>query len=259
MQDAVFQCDNALQQLLKANAVEKVIAARLRQSSSFCAFLHELRAHVGRIVSASDVHGSAGRPSGPQRPSHYNELVQELDRIGWEYLVNIDPKLTSLEFEAADAAGRRHRFTVTLPPQYPDVPPAVTTSLPSALNLQWSAQTGCLALVLEQFTQALAKYAPFCLVCARRTRALRYARGSRGGTRRRVTHFNGRRCTEPTRKGGRRANAHCPSLSRALSLSLSLSFSLSLSLSLALALYARTCTHAATTHSLSWMALLPGH
>ena len=105
--------------------------------------------------------------------AYYEQLVGELDAVGWGALLSVSPALDELQLRVDDVAGRSHTLFLTLPPEYPRAPPRARVALPVPFALSWpswpdasaagsggtpGAAPPSLASALAQFRAALARH-----------------------------------------------------------------------------------------------------
>lgn len=156
----VFIASSACALLQLVQGSEEVLRLRLAQSSSIASFLHEFRAYVLRVLPVAAAADPALLLSSSSRQvtSYFADIVREIDALGWENVTFIDADMSLLVLTVADKASRKHEFRMKIPQGYPNVPPAVTTSLPTEMKLRWSVHTGCLSSIVRQFQDVLEEY-----------------------------------------------------------------------------------------------------
>lgn len=139
---------------------EGLLRLRLEEAPSVAAFVTELK-HVAECAAAT-----RRSPENPP-PAFYSGLVKELDYIGWDKVVRLEPQLSNLAVLIHDAAGRAHEVTIQLPLSYPVAAPQVAVDLPSPMQVQWNARSSSgsslcsLAGVVQQVEAALQRYQDF--------------------------------------------------------------------------------------------------
>jgi E3 ubiquitin-protein ligase FANCL len=111
---------------------------------------------------------SSSPPTALPDVAYYNQLMAELDIVGWHRLTHLGDDLRVLELQTQDAGGRTHAVRVTLAPDYPATPPLCAVDAPAEFTLQWSrgdASTGrrrpTLQTLLDQFELFLQEYQTF--------------------------------------------------------------------------------------------------
>lgn len=151
---------------------EEAVEQRLRRAGADAhAVLAELAEQLEASVRAStaDVIPPSHRQSLPP-VAYYEQLVRELDAVGWGSLLSVSPGLDELQLRVDDAAGRSHTLALVLPAEYPHAPPRARVSLPVPFEVIWpSAEattaappsaplTATLTGVITQFRAALARH-----------------------------------------------------------------------------------------------------
>lgn len=95
----------------------------------------------------------------------YQQLIQELDQIGWQKISNIKADLSMLCITVSDSKLRAHTCDVHVQTSsYPDVAPKCMASLPVAFDIKWNNNnqtTSCLHYIVEQLEDAIARYQLF--------------------------------------------------------------------------------------------------
>ncbi|KAF9423182.1 hypothetical protein BGZ94_008363 [Podila epigama] len=54
--------------------------------------------------------------------AYWTHIMEQLDTVGWERVVHMEPNMTTIQLEIMDGQGRQHIMTVCFPPGYPAVP-----------------------------------------------------------------------------------------------------------------------------------------
>jgi len=153
LQGTRLECDIALARLLEGR--QEALEARLQQSTSVSGFLVELEDIVERLTAAG-----ATQHESPL-PGLYSRLMKELEAVGWGRLRSIDESFLRLNIASIDSKSREHLLVVSLPVDYPASAPQVQAELPIPWSIQWSADCGSIASVVQQFDLLLASLQPF--------------------------------------------------------------------------------------------------
>ena len=133
---------------------EAALQQWLRSCTSPDEFLVELRDLLERLLRAQPA------PAPLTTSSFYEQLMSELDGIGWSALRNISPSFDRLELELLDEAQRAHVLHLSLPPDYPASPPRAEAALPAPFELQWAAEQQRFSVrgAMLQFEAALGRH-----------------------------------------------------------------------------------------------------
>ena len=131
---------------------EAAVLRRLQHATSVESFVAELSDLLERQLAQLPV---AALP-----PAEFYEIViREIDGVGWSSLISLSPALDEVAFSVADAGGRLHTLTLSLPPGYPDQPPMASVALPLPFELRWPlGERPTLASAVDQFRAALAAH-----------------------------------------------------------------------------------------------------
>ncbi|XP_025105454.1 E3 ubiquitin-protein ligase FANCL-like isoform X2 [Pomacea canaliculata] len=144
----LLECDWRLHNLLESYTA--ILEQRSQQCKDVQSFLKELKSIVERLtVQKSVTIGTF---------THTRRIIEEMEKIGWEKLVNVDASFQHLTLQAEDAAGRQHHLQVFLSTQE-SMAPRCVADLPSQFVFYWSAQ-GHLSDLMHQFEATLASYQP---------------------------------------------------------------------------------------------------
>ena len=133
---------------------EAALQQWLRSCTSPDEFLVELRDLLERLLRAQPA------PAPLTTSSFYEQLMSELDGIGWSALRNISPSFDRLELELLDEAQRAHVLHLSLPPDYPASPPRAEAALTAPFELQWAAEQQRFSVrgAMLQFEAALGRH-----------------------------------------------------------------------------------------------------
>lgn len=133
---------------------EAALQQWLRSCTSPDEFLVELRDLLERLLRAQPA------PAPLTTSSFYEQLMTELDGVGWSALRNISPSFDRLELELLDEAQRAHVLHLSLPSDYPASPPRAEVALPAPFELQWAAEQQRFSVrgAMLQFEAALGRH-----------------------------------------------------------------------------------------------------
>ena len=133
---------------------EAALQQWLRSCTSPDEFLVELRDLLERLLRAQPA------PAPLTTSSFYEQLMTELDSVGWSALRNISPSFDRLELELLDEAQRAHVLHLSLPSDYPASPPRAEVALPAPFELQWAAEQQRFSVrgAMLQFEAALGRH-----------------------------------------------------------------------------------------------------
>jgi len=128
---------------------EAAVLRRLQHATSVDGFVSELRELLERQLARA--------PAAALPPAAFYELlISEIDAVGWSLLISLSPALDAVALSVADAAGRAHTLTFSLPAGYPTQPPVASTALPLPFELRWAlGERPSLASAVSQFLGAL--------------------------------------------------------------------------------------------------------
>uniref|UniRef100_A0A0E0KIH7 RWD domain-containing protein n=1 Tax=Oryza punctata TaxID=4537 RepID=A0A0E0KIH7_ORYPU len=82
-----------------------------------------------------------GEGEAPRRPAaFYSSVFAQIEEVGWERLMSSkgDGGVSCLVFRVLDDQGRNHLLEITLPMNYPSIPPSLVADVPYLPKLQWS-------------------------------------------------------------------------------------------------------------------------
>ena len=133
---------------------EAALQQWLRSCTSPDEFLVELRDLLERLLRAQPA------PAPLTTSSFYEQLMTEIDGVGWSALRNISPSFDRLELELLDEAQRAHVLHLSLPSDYPASPPRAEAALPAPFELQWAAEQQRFSVrgAMLQFEAALGRH-----------------------------------------------------------------------------------------------------
>ena len=136
---------------------EVAVLRRLQHATSVGGFVGELREVLERQLAADALAGSL-TPALPPA-AFYEQLIAEVNGIGWASLCGLSPSLDELQLTIDDTARRAHVLTLSLPPDYPARSPVARAALPAPFELRWApGERPSLAAAAAQFRGALAAH-----------------------------------------------------------------------------------------------------
>ncbi|SPR00053.1 RING-type domain-containing protein [Plasmodiophora brassicae] len=138
-----LQCDPRLAGVLSSHV--GVVRQRLASArGDIAAFMTDLQDIVARVMMcAPEKHAVATAPT----IGYYERVVRDIERVGWERIVDVDRSLLSLTIRIMDQASREHEFVVRLTPDYPATGPECVVDVPGDVEIPWSAQSSLLDVV----------------------------------------------------------------------------------------------------------------
>jgi len=148
--------DPALENLL--GPFKASLLARARDACNLDAFMIELSDLAASALRAEARDTSGLAPERAVPAAFYEMLIGELERVGWERLVDLDAEARRVTLQATDARGRRHELGLYLPPDFPQSPPELSADLPAPLVPRPSGRTFSLAGVVRQWEAKLEEY-----------------------------------------------------------------------------------------------------
>lgn len=149
LRGATINTDWRLSQILKSYT--PVLKKRLEQCSSLAEFLAEFKNIVERQVSST-----GSRSALPV--TYYNELITQIEQLGWTHLVYVDGSFKEVHLQATDEGKRCHILKLYLAAKHPAEAPRCVVDLPAAFTPVWGHNKNTLAAVYAQFTQTTHEY-----------------------------------------------------------------------------------------------------
>ncbi|KAK7104787.1 E3 ubiquitin-protein ligase FANCL-like [Littorina saxatilis] len=144
-----LDCEWRLQCLLSEH--HDVLSQRLKHCKDLTSYLKEVKSVVECLIEQT--------PASQSSVAQSRKIVEEMEKIGWEKLVNVDASFQNLTLQCEDAAHRQHRLIVHLGAQ-DSTPPQCVADLPGKFSFQWSAK-GHVSDLMKQFEAALVRYQQF--------------------------------------------------------------------------------------------------
>jgi len=152
-----FNCDWELKVLL--HGYEGFLKKRLQSSKNEEEFLSEIHSLAAKLekIRQRRLKGVLNVTN----VSHQSVIIKELEMIGWDRLVNLDPSFSSLTLSARDSASREHLLHLKFNPENSAKRPTIQTDLPATFKPKWSSQDGIFKQVYEQFIEELSTHQDF--------------------------------------------------------------------------------------------------
>ncbi|KAH0622875.1 hypothetical protein JD844_025674, partial [Phrynosoma platyrhinos] len=79
-------------------------------------------------------------------PQYYSALIEDIETLGWDKVVFVDPGFSTIKLKAEDSCGRDHLITLKLNPKYPVEPPDCLVDLPVQFCVFWIPQSSLLSI-----------------------------------------------------------------------------------------------------------------
>ncbi|XP_065883470.1 E3 ubiquitin-protein ligase FANCL-like isoform X2 [Dysidea avara] len=146
------RCDWHLTHMIQG--YQHVIQKLLQQSKDLSEFIVEFKSLLNRVADCHHV----VKQTPP--PSYYQQLIEEINELGWDRVSYIDEGFTTIKISCRDSSNREHVLTVHLPEKYPSSPPMCVADLPVAFEPEWSSQDS-LSTIVKMFMEELDKYQTF--------------------------------------------------------------------------------------------------
>ena len=154
-----LRVDERLSSVLKGSGA--ILQQRWLQCADVHAFLLDLKDIVTQLLSSSSASSSSGAV---QRPaSFYRAVLDELQAVGWSNVATVADDFTAITLTYIDAAiPHTHSLNLTLPLNYPAVPPTVKADLPMPLPLPSASSS--LSSIYATFAALAASLSDCCAV-----------------------------------------------------------------------------------------------
>jgi len=105
-----------------------MIRNRMRQSQTLREFLDELRDLVELALCSN--RGTFGKPQGMINPKRLQDLLAQIDEVGWSNVEEIGDAMKDLRVTVKDERSRSHKIRLILPPTWPSKPPVAHLDVP---------------------------------------------------------------------------------------------------------------------------------
>ncbi|XP_028580971.2 E3 ubiquitin-protein ligase FANCL isoform X2 [Podarcis muralis] len=146
LKNARIQCSWYLKKLL--NGYQQILKQRLQHSSDLVSFMVELKTVLEvALRNTQEVHA-------PPSPYYYSGVIGDIETLGWNKVVFVDPGFSTIRLKAEDSCGREHLITLKLNPKYPTEPPDCLVDLPVQFSISWIPESSLLS-IHSQFLAAL--------------------------------------------------------------------------------------------------------
>ncbi|XP_072907144.1 E3 ubiquitin-protein ligase FANCL isoform X1 [Hemitrygon akajei] len=146
LKQARLQCSWQLNQIL--HGYQHIVKQRLQQSTDLVSFMLEFKTVLE--IALRNKHDLQSPPP----PQYYEQLIKEIENLGWDKLAYMDTEFRTIKLKAEDSAGREHMITIKLKSKYPADPPDCATDFPVPFVLSWTHQS-LLKNLHSQFLAAL--------------------------------------------------------------------------------------------------------
>ncbi|XP_060129128.1 E3 ubiquitin-protein ligase FANCL isoform X1 [Zootoca vivipara] len=146
LKNARIQCSWYLKKLL--DGYQQILKQRLQHSSDLVSFMVELKTVLEvALKNTQEVHA-------PPSPHYYSGVIGDIQTLGWNKVVFVDPCFSTIRLKAEDSCGREHLITLKLNPKYPTEPPDCLVDLPVQFTFSWIPESSLLS-IHSQFLAAL--------------------------------------------------------------------------------------------------------
>ncbi|XP_072121373.1 E3 ubiquitin-protein ligase FANCL isoform X1 [Mobula birostris] len=146
LKQARLQCSWQLNQIL--HGYQHIVKQRLQQSTDLVSFMLEFKTVLE--IALRNKHDLQSPPP----PQYYEQLIKEIESLGWDKLAYMDTEFRTIKLKAEDSAGREHMITIKLKSKYPADPPDCATDFPVPFVPSWTHQSS-LKNLHSQFLAAL--------------------------------------------------------------------------------------------------------
>ncbi|KAM6462383.1 E3 ubiquitin-protein ligase FANCL isoform 2-T2 [Liasis olivaceus] len=180
LKNARIQCSWHLKKLL--HGYHLILKQRLQHSPDLVGFMVELKTILD--VALKNTEELCAQPP----PQYYSGLIGDIEHLGWNNVVFIDPGFSTIRLKAGDSSGRDHQITLKLNPKYPREPPDCLVDLPVQFSFSWIPHSSLLS-IHNQFSTTLESLKEFWDVLDEmdeKTWVLEPEKPTRSSTRRRI-------------------------------------------------------------------------
>lgn len=154
LEGACLRCEWKLHHLI--GKYRRLLQQRLKQSVSLSDFLVELQSIIERQITLEPKYIQP-----PPVKVYYDQLIAEIEELGWHRLSYIDSNFEELHITVKDVEKRSHRLKIFLSPQHPHVAPKCIAQLPGHFDVVWSAKTCTLGKLVTQFEHTVGQHGVF--------------------------------------------------------------------------------------------------
>uniref|UniRef100_A0A8D0C0R3 FA complementation group L n=1 Tax=Salvator merianae TaxID=96440 RepID=A0A8D0C0R3_SALMN len=106
LKNARIQCSWQLKKLL--DGYQQILKQRLQHSSDLVSFMVEFKTILEVAVKNTQ------EMCAPPPPQYYSGLIGEIEALGWDKVVFVDPSFNAIKLKAEDSSGRDHLITLKL-------------------------------------------------------------------------------------------------------------------------------------------------
>lgn len=147
--DVHLDCEWRLKHILADH--QEILQQRKKQCKDLCSYLKEVISIVECVTEQN--------PAPVGRFEHCQQVVEELEKMGWDKLATVDASFQNLTLQCWDSGGRQHKLIVHLSTQE-TVAPQCVSQLPGKFVFHWSAK-GHLGELIKQFEAVVTRYQAF--------------------------------------------------------------------------------------------------
>ncbi|XP_054846321.1 E3 ubiquitin-protein ligase FANCL [Eublepharis macularius] len=140
LKNARIQCSWQLKKVL--GGYQQILKKRLQHSLDLVSFMVELKTVLEVALKNTRELQSSTLPP----PQHYSSLIRDIEALGWDKVVFVDPSFRTIKLKAEDSCGRHHQITLKLNPKYPAEPPDCLVDLPGQFAVSADAQSSLLSI-----------------------------------------------------------------------------------------------------------------
>ncbi|XP_034283218.1 E3 ubiquitin-protein ligase FANCL isoform X3 [Pantherophis guttatus] len=180
LKNARIQCSWHLKKLL--HGYHLILKQRLEHSSDLVSFMVELKTILE--LALKNTEELCAQPP----PQYYSGLIGDIENLGWNKVLFIDPAFSTIRLKAEDSSGRDHQITLKFNSKYPREQPDCLIDLPVQFSFSWTPQSSLLS-IHSQFLAALESLKEFWDVLDEideKTWVLEPEKPTRSSTRRRI-------------------------------------------------------------------------
>ncbi|XP_053102559.1 E3 ubiquitin-protein ligase FANCL isoform X1 [Hemicordylus capensis] len=147
LKNARIQCSWRLKKIL--SGYQQILKQRLQRSSDLVSFMMELKTLLEvALKNTQELHA-------PPPPQYYSSLIRDIETLGWNKVVFVDPGFSIIKLKAEDSCSRAHLITLKLNPKYPTEPPDCLVDLPVQFAVSWISQVTLMETLTRPLTQTV--------------------------------------------------------------------------------------------------------
>lgn len=136
---------------------KKTIETKLLQASDIMSFLVELKDVLEASTLTTHIDTSASFYYASER---YHRIYHELADIGFHKIHTMNDTMDEIVFQSIDAANRSHLLKVSLPMEYPYIPPQMTYDLPTSFTTSTYTTRTSIKSIVDEFERLVNQYQP---------------------------------------------------------------------------------------------------